>query len=101
MRWKENRRVVQDTAGRVRAFRNVGHVRTGPRPEGIAPEYALWWAQRIRQVGTKATGGIRYVEVFYAEPPGGSERFRDGAAVDAMLSAVRRYRTDEWPAEYP
>jgi hypothetical protein len=34
MRWKVNRRVARDTAGRVRAFRNFGHVRTGPMPEG-------------------------------------------------------------------
>jgi hypothetical protein len=98
MRWKENRRVVQDTAGRVRAFRNVGHVRTGPRPEGIAPEYALWWAQRIKQVGTRATGGVRSVEVFYGS--GGSETFR-GAAIHAILSAVGRYREDVGPEGEP
>jgi len=100
MRWKENRRVVRDTEGRVRVFRNIGHVRTGPRPEGIPPEYALWWAQRIKQVGTRATGGVRFVEVFYAEPPGGSETFR-GEASHAVLGAVARYREDVGPEGEP
>jgi hypothetical protein len=94
MRWKENRRVVQDTAGRGRAFMNVGRVMAGPMPEEVAPEYALWWAQRIKQVGTRASGGVTFVELSYADPPGGSERFHDGAAINAILSAVGRYRVD-------
>ena len=57
---------------------------------GIAPEFALWWARRVRQVGTRKTGRMSFVELFFED---GSRRVR-GPEAGAVLRAVQRYRVD-------
>ncbi len=84
MRFEENRE-----AGRgVREFRNLD-----PPPDGSRPGHLdLAWSSMVRQVGTKRTGRMEYVDVFYHR--GKRRRRFTGHLANKILKAVQEHRTD-------
>ncbi len=84
MRFAENRE-----AGRgVREFRNLDPPPDGPRPGHLD----LGWSSLVRQVGTRRTGRMKHVDVFYHR---GKQRRRfTGHPANKILKAVQDHRTD-------
>lgn len=89
MRFEENR----DAGWGVREFRNLDPPPEGPRPGHLD----LGWASVVRQVGTRRTGRLQYVEVRYGR--GKRKRRFTGAQANKILAAVQEHRSD--PAERP
>ena len=84
MRFEENRE-----AGRgVREFRNLDPPPDGPRPGHLD----LGWSSVVRQVGTRRTGRMEYVDVFYHR--GARRRRFTGHPANKILKAVQEHRTD-------
>ena len=91
MRWVEDKGAAVRSGLDVREFVNVGEIhRAEFMPTGVAPEFALWWTRRVRQVGTRKTGRMLFVELFFEE---GSRRMR-GSEASTVLWTIQRYRTD-------
>jgi len=84
MRFVENR-----GAGRgVREFHNLDPAPTGRRPRHLD----LGWSSMVRQVGTRQTGGVEHVTVFYRS--GRRRRKFKGGQADTILKAVQEHRSD-------
>ncbi len=84
MRFAENRE-----AGRgVREFRNLDPPPDGPRPGHLD----LGWSSVVRQVGTRQTGCMEHVDVFYHR--GKRRRRFTGHLANKILKAVQEHRTD-------
>ncbi len=84
MRFEENRE-----AGRgVREFRNLEPPPDGPRPGHLD----LAWSSVVRQVGTRQTGRMEHVDVFYHR--GKRRRRFTGHLANTILKAVQEHRTD-------
>ncbi len=85
MRFIENRRVGRG----VREFHNVD-----PAPNGRRPGHLdLGWAKVVRQIGTKDTGRVERVMVFYVRGIRRKRTFR-GRQADKVLKAVQEHRLD-------
>jgi len=84
VRFEENR----DAGWGVREYRNLDAPPEGPRPGHID----LGWASVVRQVGTRQTGRLEYVEVFYHR--GKRRRRFTGAQANKILAAVQENRSD-------
>ena len=84
MRFEENRE-----AGRgVREFRNLDPPPDGPRPGHLD----LGWSSVVRQVGTRQTGRMEHLDVFYHR--GKRRRRFTGHLANKILKAVQEHRTD-------
>jgi len=90
-------RFVEDRAAGwgVREFRNLDLPREGPRPGHLD----LGWAYLVRQVGTRQTGRVEHVTVFY-HVGRRRRRFR-GHLADRVLKVVQEHRPDAAPAATP
>ena len=84
MLFEENR-----AAGRgVREFRNLDAPPEGRRPGDLD----LDWSTVVRQVGTRQTGRLEYVEVRYGR--GRRRRRFTGDEANSVLRAVQAHRSD-------
>ena len=77
----------RDAGKNRREFANVDPPPGKPRPGA----YDLGWSRKVVQVGTRASGGIRCVEVHYHD---GSRRVFKGAGIHYVLTAVGGLRSD-------
>ena len=84
MRFEENRRAGWG----VREFRNLDPPPDGPRPGHLD----LGWSSMVRQVGTRRTGRVEHVDVFYHR--GKRRRRFTGHLANRVLEAVQEHRTD-------
>jgi hypothetical protein len=72
----------------VREFRNLDPPPEGPRPGHLD----LGWSSVVRQVGTRRTERLEYVEVRYHR--GKRKRRFVRAQADRILRAVQEHRSD-------
>ena len=72
----------------MREFRNLDPPPGNPRPGHLD----LGWSSVVRQVGTKRTGRMEYVDVFYHR--GKRRRRFTGRLANRILQAVQEHRAD-------
>ena len=88
MRFEENREAGQG----VREFRNL-EPPEGPRPGHLD----LAWSSVVRQMGTRRTGRMEHVDVFYHR--GKRRRRFTGHLANSVLKAVQEHRADAGPLQ--